>query len=85
MGDASAAVRGLERAISIYDTQPQVPTGAHRRVRFALARALVASGGDRARAITLAEQAREGAERPEDGTLRAEIDAWLSEQQQAAR
>ena len=58
-GDDVVAVGLLERAIAIYDGRPEEQTG-ELEARFALAKALVATGGDTARARGLAELARDG-------------------------
>jgi tetratricopeptide (TPR) repeat protein len=58
LGKPSAAVPALERALAIHGTIKSTPIDAA-VTRFALARALVASAGDRARAQRLAEAARQ--------------------------
>ena len=71
----------LERAVAIYETRAGAGETEY-DARFALARALVATGGDRARARALAENAREGYRAAHRGRLveLAEVDAWLAEQ-----
>jgi tetratricopeptide (TPR) repeat protein len=78
-GDAAGAVAALDARATWLDGVGAEPGGAA-RVRFALARALVAAGGDRARARTLAEAARAGfATLGAPGAARAaEVDRWLA-------
>jgi tetratricopeptide (TPR) repeat protein/predicted Ser/Thr protein kinase len=59
LGEPAAALPRLERALVIFDANPG-NQGGEATTRFALARALVATGGDRERAKRQAEAAREG-------------------------
>jgi tetratricopeptide (TPR) repeat protein len=70
--EAAQALPLLERAIGILDKREANPEWLVQG-RFALARALWSTGGDRVRARSLAIAARENA-----GDQRAEVDAWLS-------
>jgi tetratricopeptide (TPR) repeat protein len=55
-------------------------------IRFHLARALVAAGGDRERAFTLAREARDSyAARPHGAPMVTDIDAWLADPTLTAR
>ncbi|MBX7080212.1 MAG: serine/threonine-protein kinase [Nannocystaceae bacterium] len=74
-GDAAAAARSLERAVAIYERRDGTQDG-ELDARFALAKALLGSGGDRSRARALAEQARDGW-RVGATPRAAEVDAWL--------
>jgi len=58
-GKAADAAHRLDERLAWYDGSAAEP-GANARAKLAMARALVASGGDRARAKTLAEAARDG-------------------------
>jgi tetratricopeptide (TPR) repeat protein/predicted Ser/Thr protein kinase len=85
IGDAELALERpneallvLERAMPIYDAHPDVQ-GGEARARFALARALIATGGDRERAIAEAEKAQAGFREARDPG-QAEVDAWLAAQ-----
>jgi tetratricopeptide (TPR) repeat protein len=71
--EAAQALPLLERAIEILDKREAYPEWLVQG-RFALARALWTTGGDRARARALAIAARENA-----GHERGEIDAWLAQ------
>ncbi len=77
--DPAAAVATIEPRVAWLD-QVGADPGAAARARFALARALVAAHGDRARAIALAESARAGfATLDAWGQKRAaEVTRWLS-------
>jgi tetratricopeptide (TPR) repeat protein len=77
LGDAAAATAQFERAIEIVDANPGTPAQA-RFARFSLAQLLAPA--DRARAIALAERARDTFNLPGDDGTRAEIDAWLAAQ-----
>jgi tetratricopeptide (TPR) repeat protein len=66
LGDPAAAVATIEPRLAWLE-QVGADPGAAARARFALARALVASRGDRERALALAESARAGF---------ATLDAW---------
>ncbi|MBX7082480.1 MAG: serine/threonine-protein kinase [Nannocystaceae bacterium] len=79
LGDVPAGISRFEEAIAIVDANPTSPSIA-RFARVSLARALVATGGDRARALDLAEHARAAFARTGESELVAEIDAWLAEQ-----
>jgi tetratricopeptide (TPR) repeat protein/predicted Ser/Thr protein kinase len=74
------AVPFAERAVRIREAADAQPADLA-EARFVLARALVLSGTSRARAVTLAEQARDGF-RETEATRResiAEVEAWLRE------
>lgn len=58
-GDADAALDPLERAQKVLD-RPESPPHWRARNRFVLAQALVATRGDRTRALALAREAEEG-------------------------
>jgi serine/threonine-protein kinase len=73
-GKAGEAVAVLERAAALRGDHGGGPIHVA-ETRFALARALWDSGGDRRRAVTLATQARDGARHGHD---RAGIEAWLA-------
>lgn len=78
-GEAAAAVASLTRAVTLCEAQPR-RVDALASARFALARALDAAAGDPARALALAEQARDGflaAGAPWDRE-RAEVVQWLA-------
>ena len=78
IGKGRDALASLERAVALQTGKPAGP-GVVGNLQFQLARALVASGGDRARARELATKAREEMARyPFKSTLRDEIDAWLA-------
>ncbi len=78
-GRPAEALPPLERALAIRERQP-VPRGWLDESRFALARALWESGGDRARALRLARQAAAGfaALGEAEKTNHAEVEAWLA-------
>jgi tetratricopeptide (TPR) repeat protein len=77
LGRPAEAIAPLERARGIRDGSEQYPI-PRGETRFALARALWESGGDRARARALAVSAREEYGRATGaGKQVAEIDAWL--------
>ena len=79
LGRPADAVRHLEEAQSIRD-ETDAPPRKRARTAFALARALVATGGDAQRARTLAMQARELLRGQKDeavGDRLKKIDAWL--------
>jgi tetratricopeptide (TPR) repeat protein len=71
--EAAQALPLLERAVGILEKHGSDPA-LLAQGRFALARALWNTGGDRARARSLAIAARENA-----GDERAEVDAWLAQ------
>lgn len=85
LGDAAGAVAAIEPRVAWLD-QVGADPGAAARARFALARALVASGGDRVRARSLAESARAGfATLDAPGQKRAaEVARWLADLRQAS-
>jgi tetratricopeptide (TPR) repeat protein len=58
VGRPRDALAAAERALTIAEANPMAPAEVA-GVRFVLAQALRAAGGDRARAVTLAEQARD--------------------------
>lgn len=78
LGKPARAVPLLERAVKLRDVEGYDPFQLA-DARFRLAEALWATpAGDRARAIRLAEQAREGfASDPAAGDEVAKVDAWL--------
>jgi eukaryotic-like serine/threonine-protein kinase len=73
-GDARAALPVLERAVALIEKAPHAASEELAAARFELAKALVATGADAARARALAAQARDGAP-PEDAKVYA---AWLA-------
>lgn len=77
--DASGAIAPLERALVLRQRQPGEPFLVA-ETRFALARALVAGGGDRDRARKLARSARDGYAASGAGYNKelGAIDAWLA-------
>jgi eukaryotic-like serine/threonine-protein kinase len=76
-GDSTSAVSYFERALRIRKSMDSDPTlGAE--TRFGLARALWESGGDRARALSLARSAREAYAPSNRPRQLAEVDAWLA-------
>ncbi len=80
LGQREAAVGSLERALSIRTMRPGMPTELP-RLRFAMARATVAS--DPERALRLARNARAGFEAlPREHPMRRhlnDVDAWIAE------
>jgi tetratricopeptide (TPR) repeat protein/tRNA A-37 threonylcarbamoyl transferase component Bud32 len=78
LGRPSEAIAPLERALAAGDTSPGEPNdGGYSR--FSLARALWNSGGDRARAVKLAEQAEAiFADDEDDAATRVAIREWLA-------
>ncbi len=78
LNDGKHAALALERAHHIRTVNPGDPLDMA-RTQFALARALVAAGGDRTRALALATKAR-AAYAGNDAARRetAEIDGWLA-------
>ncbi|HTR52068.1 MAG TPA: serine/threonine-protein kinase [Kofleriaceae bacterium] len=80
LGRASEALGELELALKLQSDHP-APPGVLAELRFQLARALVASGGDRARAAELAADARaELVHYPFAQTRVSELDAWRTKQ-----
>ncbi len=75
LGRETEALADLERALAIRDRAHDPRTLDYGRTRFALARALGQTGGDRARAGQLAEAARRDL---------AEADGYLGEERRAA-
>jgi tetratricopeptide (TPR) repeat protein/predicted Ser/Thr protein kinase len=77
------ALPSLERAVKIYDAHEGVQNN-ELQARFALARALVATGGDGARAIAEASKARDGFREFGEGKQDqlADVEAWLAAQAQ---
>jgi eukaryotic-like serine/threonine-protein kinase len=75
-GDAASAIVPLERAFKIREAQETDPS-RRAETRFALARALWESGRDRARAHTLALEARASYAKAEIKVKLAEVDSWL--------
>jgi tetratricopeptide (TPR) repeat protein/predicted Ser/Thr protein kinase len=76
LGHPERAVEALERALVIYDAHDGAQEG-ELTARFALARALAARGGDDARAVTAATQARDAYLAAGDTTSADEVTAWL--------
>jgi hypothetical protein len=78
LAQARRALPVLERALEIQLANPGDPLG-QARTEFALARALVGTGGDRVRAHALATHAR-AAYAANEGAKKetAELDAWLA-------
>jgi tetratricopeptide (TPR) repeat protein/tRNA A-37 threonylcarbamoyl transferase component Bud32 len=75
------AVASLERALAVCERQRDTAPSTLAETRFALARALSETGRERARAITLAKQARETwatSRASSRSKERAAIDEWLS-------
>ena len=75
------ALELLERAVALFDRLDGDQLGGL-AARFALASALVRSGGDRVRARALAEQARDGWRSAGAGSAEdlAAVEAWLAAQ-----
>jgi tetratricopeptide (TPR) repeat protein len=76
-GKSAVALPLLERAVAIYEMHSGTQEG-ELGARFALARALVAEGGDATRARAEAEKAREGLRAAGRMADAGEIDAWLA-------
>jgi len=79
LGRPSEAVAPLERALRLRQAEGTNPA-VLASTRFTLARALAASGGDRARAGELAAAALEGYRGAGDDAGTAEVTAWLADQ-----
>ena len=77
MGDPAAARSYFERALRIRERSEPDPT-LIAETRFGLARALWESGGDRARALSLARAARETYERNNRPRQLSTVGAWLA-------
>jgi len=75
--DAATALDAAERALRLLGAGSPADLAA---ARFAVARALVASGGDRVRAVELAHAARQGL--PATSSERPAIDRWLARHSQ---
>jgi tetratricopeptide (TPR) repeat protein len=71
------ALAPLERAVAQLDTYKEAPDIAL-KAKFALARALWSSGGDRARALELARAACDGFAQLSWPKLHASVEAWLA-------
>ncbi len=90
LGQAPAALEPLERALELRSSAKAVPPWSLASARFALARALwatpAAEGGDRQRALRLAEQALDGmaAEGGFPINSRDTVEAWLAEHGEGA-
>ncbi|HEX6204111.1 MAG TPA: serine/threonine-protein kinase, partial [Thermoanaerobaculia bacterium] len=83
-GRPERAVPLLEDALARWEASGVVTRQELGADRFALARALWESGGDRGRSLELARSARQTlAELPEPPPLLADLDAWLAERQAA--
>ncbi|MEZ4383640.1 MAG: serine/threonine-protein kinase [Nannocystaceae bacterium] len=78
--DLASARALLERALAVFDAHEGVQFGESTTC-FNLARVLVTTGGDRARAITLARRALRDFREAGEGRAveRAEVEAWLEE------
>ncbi len=80
LGQSDAALKSLERALSIRTTRPGIPTELP-RLRFVMARAVVAT--DRERALRLARNAKAGFEAlPREHPMRRhlnDVDAWIAQ------
>jgi tetratricopeptide (TPR) repeat protein len=72
-----AAVPLFERALRLRQSTKTDPSLVA-EAQFGLARALWDSGGDRARARSLAQQARATYENSHDATVRRQLDDWLA-------
>ena len=84
-GRPSAALPRFERAVAILDATPGTQQG-ELSARAELARTLVRTGGDRARAVALARSARDGLRaEPARAAELAEIEAWLAEHDRPAK
>jgi hypothetical protein len=68
----------LERALVIVDTYEGVQA-AEFYAHYNLARALIATGGDRARALALARRARDGLREAGEARPLAEIEQFLAD------
>jgi tetratricopeptide (TPR) repeat protein len=80
LGDAARAVETLEPALPAAGTEADDTGATLSRARFALARALVESGGDRRRARALADEARKEA-RAQGGSGASDadkIERWIA-------
>src|SRR4029079_11148413 len=79
-GAAAAAIAPLDRAIVLRSEDGSDPAELA-DAQFALARALIATRGDRVRAFALAHHARSGYEnaRPGQRARVDDVDAWLAE------
>ena len=71
------ALDDAERALAVSEHHVADPHELA-ETRFVLAMALVAAGGDRARAMTLAHQARDALASAQSTLALAEVDAWLA-------
>lgn len=79
LGRPAEAIAPLERALRLRQAEGTDPALVA-STRFTLARALTASGSDRARAGELATAALEGFRRAGDAAGEAEVTAWLADQ-----
>jgi tetratricopeptide (TPR) repeat protein len=79
-GEAQPALEPLEHAVAICDRDAAVRSLPRAQALFALARALWASGGDRARARTLAQRAADALRTggPWIASRRDPIESWLA-------
>jgi hypothetical protein len=79
-GEPQRALPLLERAVATAAAHEGIREG-DLEARFYLAQALVAAGGDRARARVEAEQTREGLREagPGKAEVLAEVEQWLAE------
>jgi eukaryotic-like serine/threonine-protein kinase len=75
-GNPASAIVALERALKIRQSQESDPA-KRSETQFALARALWESNRDRARARTLAEEAKAGYAKPSTKAKLADVEAWL--------
>ncbi len=86
LGRSREALGLVSRAMTVFTAKPP-GTAIEFAARFVLARALVATGGDRALALAEAERARTGFEGlgADDTGTRARIEAWLASQRRGRR
>jgi len=82
--DTRKSISALERALSIREKHPEHATDLA-ETRFALAKALKKSGGDKKRAMTLAANAREAYVAAGDNYKKnvAEVDEWIGGKRRA--
>jgi serine/threonine-protein kinase len=78
LGHPEQALPMLERALTIFDAN-EGEQGGESTARFALAQALVATGGDRQRAIREAELAKAGFRETEMAADLAKVEQWLAD------
>jgi tetratricopeptide (TPR) repeat protein/predicted Ser/Thr protein kinase len=81
LGRAAEAIPVSERALALFESQPGNPNYLN-QARFCLATVLWDGGGDRARALRLARQAREELAAAKQTDDQHEIEAWLRQRGQ---